>query len=205
MSGHTETASRGGALRGLYFWLMRHAEGRHAWMMLAVVSFAEASFFPIPPDVMLVPMALADRKRALLLAGWCMLWSVLGGLLGYAIGSLLYDSIGQWLISVYGYGEDLQKFRAMYAEYGAWIILIKGATPIPYKLVTIASGFAGYNLFLFVVLSAITRGLRFGIVAGLLAYFGEPIRNFIEKRLEYVMLGFLAVIILGFVIARYIV
>jgi membrane protein YqaA with SNARE-associated domain len=133
------------------------------------------------------------------------LWSVLGGLLGYAIGSLLYDSIGQWLISVYGYGEDLQKFRALYAEYGAWIILIKGATPIPYKLVTIASGFAGYNLFLFVVLSAITRGVRFGIVAGLLAYFGDPIRNFIEKRLEYVMLGFLAVIILGFVIARYIV
>jgi membrane protein YqaA with SNARE-associated domain len=204
MSGHTETVSRG-ALRGLYFWLMRHAEGRHAWMMLAAVSFAEASFFPIPPDVMLIPMALADRKRALLLAGWCMLWSVLGGLLGYAIGSLLYDSIGQWLISVYGYGEDLQKFRALYAEYGAWIILIKGATPIPYKLVTIASGFAGYNLFLFVVLSAITRGVRFGIVAGLLAYFGDPIRNFIEKRLEYVMLGFLAVIILGFVIARYIV
>jgi membrane protein YqaA with SNARE-associated domain len=205
MSGHTETVARGGPLRGLYFWLMRHAEGRHAWTMLAVVSFAEASFFPIPPDVMLIPMALADRNRALLLAGWCMLWSVLGGLLGYAIGSLLYDSIGHWLISVYGYGQDLEKFRAMYAEYGAWIILIKGATPIPYKLVTIASGFAGYNLFLFVVLSAITRGLRFGIVAGLLAWFGEPIRNFIEKRLEYVMIGFLAVVILGFVIARYIV
>ena len=116
MSGHTETVSRGGPLRGLYFWLMRHAEGRHAWMMLAAVSFAEASFFPIPPDIMLVPMALADRKRALLLAGWCMLWSVLGGLLGYAIGSLLYDSVGHWLISVYGYGSDLEKFRAMYAE-----------------------------------------------------------------------------------------
>jgi membrane protein YqaA with SNARE-associated domain len=205
MSAETETVSRGGPLRGLYFWLMRHAEGRHAWTMLAVVSFAEASFFPIPPDVMLVPMALADRSRALLLAGWCMLWSVLGGLLGYAIGSLLYDSVGHWLISVYGYGSDLEKFRSMYAEYGAWIILIKGATPIPYKLVTIASGFAGYNLFLFVVLSAITRGLRFGIVAGLLAYFGEPIRNFIEKRLEYVMIGFLALIIAGFLVARYVV
>lgn len=205
MSGHTETVSRCGPLRGLYFWLMRHAEGRHAWTILAAVSFAEASFFPLPPDVMLVPMALADRKRAFLLAGWCMLWSVLGGLLGYAIGSLLYDSVGHWLISVYGYGSDLEKFRAMYAEYGAWIILIKGATPIPYKLVTIASGFAGYNLFLFVVLSAITRGLRFGIVAGLIAYFGEPIRNFIEKRLEYVMIGFLALIIAGFLVARYVI
>ncbi|HVZ68715.1 MAG TPA: YqaA family protein [Rhizomicrobium sp.] len=205
MSGDTGTAERAGPLRGLYFWLMRHAEGRHAWTMLAIVAFAEASFFPIPPDVMLIPMALADRKRAFMLAGWCMLWSVLGGLLGYAIGSLLYDSIGQWLIRAYGYGADLEKFRALYAEYGAWIILIKGATPIPYKLVTIASGFAGYNLFLFVILSAITRGARFGIVAGLLAWFGEPIRNFIEKRLEYVMIGFLAVIILGFLIARYIV
>ncbi|HSS15272.1 MAG TPA: hypothetical protein VLL04_15345 [Rhizomicrobium sp.] len=173
--------------------------------MLAIVSFAEASFFPIPPDVMLVPMALADRSRALLLAGWCMLWSVLGGLLGYAIGALLYDSVGHWLISAYGYGSDLAAFRAMYTKYGAWIILIKGATPIPYKLVTIASGFAGYNLFLFVVLSAITRGLRFGIVAGLIAYFGEPIRNFIEKRLEYVMIGVLVLVVAGFLVARYIV
>lgn len=201
----TETVSRKGPLRGLYFWLMRHAEGRHAWMALAGVSFAEASFFPIPPDVMLVPMALADRKRAMLLAGWCMLWSVLGGIAGYAIGAWLYDSVGHWLISAYGYGKDLDAFRAMYAEYGAWIILIKGATPIPYKLVTIASGFAGYNLFLFVVLSVITRGIRFGIVCGLLAYFGEPIRHFIEKRLELVMIGFLAIIVLGFVVARYIV
>lgn len=205
MSDQAQRAARSGLLRGLYFWLMRHAEGRHAWRILAIVSFAEASFFPIPPDVMLVPMALADRKRALLLAGWCMLWSVLGGLLGYAIGSLLYDSVGQWLIRVYGYGDDLEHFRALYAEYGAWIILIKGATPIPYKLVTIASGFAGYNLFLFVILSALTRGVRFGIVAGLIAWFGEPIRDFIERRLEYVMIGVLAAIIGGFLIARYIV
>ncbi len=205
MSGHAETVSRAGPLRGLYFWLMGHAQGRHAWAMLAIVSFAEASFFPVPPDVMLIPMALADRRRALWLAAWCMLWSVLGGLLGYAIGALLYDSLGHWLISAYGYGDSLQNFRAMYAKYGAWIILIKGITPIPYKLVTIASGFAGYNLFWFVTFSAITRGARFGIVAGLLAWFGEPIRTFIEKRLEYVMISVLVLVVAGFLVARYVV
>ncbi|MBN9570976.1 MAG: DedA family protein, partial [Alphaproteobacteria bacterium] len=148
---------------------------------------------------------LADRRRAFVIAAWAMLWSVLGGMLGYAIGAFLYDSVGHWLISAYGYGGELDAFRQSYAEWGAWIILIKGATPIPYKLVTIASGFAGYNLPLFILLSAITRGARFAIVAGLLWYFGEPVRNFIEKRLEWVMLAFLLTIVAGFVIARYVI
>lgn len=191
-------------LRKLYDWAMGLAASRHAPVSLFAVAFAESSFFPVPPDIMLAPMVLAKPQRAFVYAGICTLGSVIGGLLGYAIGFYLAP-VAQHLLTLFGHPNAEAEFQALFAKVGLWIILIKGLTPIPYKLVTIASGFAGYNLFLFVVLSAITRGVRFGIVAGLLAYFGDPIRNFIEKRLEYVMLGFLAVIILGFVIARYIV
>ena len=194
---------RGGPMRAMYDWVMRHAAGPHAFWYLGAIAFAESSFFPIPPDVMLVPMALADRRRAFLLAGWCTLMSVVGGILGYAIGAWLYDTVGHWLIQAYGYGDGIHQFRTLYREYGAWIILIKGLTPIPYKIVTIASGIAGYNFPLFVLLSAITRGARFMIVAALLYWFGEPVREFIEKRLELVMLGMLVIIVGGFVIARY--
>jgi membrane protein YqaA with SNARE-associated domain len=195
---------REGALRSLYRRILGHAGGPYAWWALAAVAFAESSFFPLPPDVMLVPMVVADRRRAFLLAGWCTLFSVLGGLLGYAIGALLYNSVGHWLIEAYGYGNSLEAFRAAYAKWGAAIILIKGLTPIPYKLVTIASGFAGYNLGLFVLLSIITRGARFSLEAGLLYIFGEPVRGFIEKRLEIVLIVFLALLVAGFLVARYV-
>jgi membrane protein YqaA with SNARE-associated domain len=183
---------------------MANASGRHAWAALFAISFAESSFFPIAPDVMLLPMVLADRKRAFVLAAWCTLASVLGGMFGYAIGALLYDSVGRWVISTYGYGDSLEAFRAAYAQWGAWIILIKGLTPIPYKLVTIASGFAGYNFVMFVILSAITRGARFTLVAALVYWFGAPIREFIEKRLELAMLVALATIIAGFLLIHYV-
>jgi membrane protein YqaA with SNARE-associated domain len=182
---------------------MELAAGPRAIPALGAISFAESSFFPIPPDVVLVPVVLANRDKAYLIAAWCTLTSVLGGVLGYAIGALLFDSLGQWLISFYGYGEKMDTFRSAYAEWGAWIILIKGLTPIPYKLVTIASGFAGYNFFWFVVLSVITRGVRFFLIAALLRAYGEPIRHFIEKRLELVTILFLAVLVLGFVVIRY--
>jgi membrane protein YqaA with SNARE-associated domain len=195
---------RENALRSLYRWIIAQSAGPRAWWALAAVAFAESSFFPLPPDIMLVPMVLADRRRAFLLAGWCTMFSVLGGLLGYAIGALLYDSVGHWLIRAYGYGATLDSFRAAYAKWGALIILIKGLTPIPYKLVTIASGFAGYNLGLFVLLSIITRGARFSIEAGLLYAFGEPVRGFIEKRLEIVFAVFFVVLVAGFVIARFV-
>ena len=190
-------------LTKLYQKTMALAGSKHAVWALGGVSFAESSFFPIPPDVLLVPMVLADRKRARWLALWCTITSVAGGILGYAIGALLYDSVGQWLMNLYGHSQGVEEFRAAYAEYGAWIILLKGLTPIPYKIVTIASGFAGYDFFLFVVLSIITRGLRFWIVAELLRYYGEPIQEFIEKRLSLVTMGLLAIIIGGFVLARY--
>jgi membrane protein YqaA with SNARE-associated domain len=190
-------------LKGLYDGVIRLSKGRHALPALAAVSFAESSFFPVPPDVILVPMALANPEKARLYALVCTTASVLGGILGYAIGALLYDTVGHWLISAYGYGQGVEAFREAYAKWGAWIILIKGLTPIPYKIVTIASGFAGYNLFAFIVLSTITRGLRFFIEAELLRIYGEPIRGFIEERLTLVTTGFLAAIVGGFLIAKY--
>ena len=195
-------ATRAGPFHALYFWLMRQAAGRHAWAMMAVVAFAEASFFPIPPDFMLVPMVLANRRRAFLVAGWCALWSVLGGAFGYLIGATLFDTIGKWLIHVYGMGGGIEAFRAAYARYGYWI-MVQGLTPIPYKLVTIASGFAGFNFALFMLFSAITRSARFFAETALLYIFGEPVRRFIEKYLEIVLITFLALIVAGFLVVRY--
>jgi membrane protein YqaA with SNARE-associated domain len=190
-------------LRKMYDKVIALSESRHALPTLAAVSFAESSFFPIPPDVVLVPMALAKPEKARLYALVCTVASVLGGILGYAIGAFLYDTVGHWLISAYGYGDGVEAFRAAYAKWGSWIILIKGMTPIPYKIVTIASGFAGYDFFMFVVLSIITRGARFFLEAELLRIYGEPIREFVEKRLTLVTTGFLAAVIGGFLIAKY--
>ncbi len=192
-------------LRPLYNWTMRLAESRHAVPAMGAISFAESSFFPIPPDVVLVPIVLANRDKAFQIAAWCTITSVFGGMLGYAIGAFLYESLGQWLISLYGYTDRLEEFRALYREYGAWIILIKGLTPIPYKLVTIASGLAGYDFLWFVILSMITRGARFFVIAGLLKVYGEPIRTFIEKRLELVTIAFLVILVAGFVAVKYLV
>ena len=188
-------------LRRLYNWVLALAERRSAPWALAVVSFAESSVFPIPPDVMLIPMCLARRERAWFYAGVCTIASVLGGLLGYAIGALLYDTVGRSIIQLYGYDQTAEQFRIAYAEWGHWIILIKGLTPIPYKIVTITSGFAGYDLFWFVVLSIITRGARFYLVAGLVYLWGPPAREFIEKRLEWFTFAFLAVFVIGIVAA----
>jgi len=192
-----------GFFRGLYDWMMINASGRHAYMALFAFAFAESSFFPVPPDLLLIPMVLADRKRALLIAAICTVGSVMGGMLGYAIGSLLFDSVGKWLISVYGAG-DLDAFRAAYAKWGQWIILFQGLTPIPYKIVTIATGFAGFPFATFVLMSAITRGFRYFCEAGLLYTFGEPIRGFIEKRFKLALIGAFAAIVAGFALARYV-
>jgi len=190
-------------LRKSYDWVMGLAGSRHAPWALAVVSFAESSFFPVPPDVMLIPMALARPERAWFYAAICTVTSVLGGVLGYAIGALLYDSIGHWLIEFYGLGGKVEAFRASYAEWGAVIIIGKGLTPIPYKLVTITSGFAHYSFWVFMLMSAITRGGRYLLVAGLLYWKGEVARRFIEKRLEVSLLVFLGVVIAGVVAVKY--
>jgi membrane protein YqaA with SNARE-associated domain len=140
-------------LRRLYDWCIAAAGKPHASWTMGTVSFAESSFFPVPPDVMLIPLSLARPDRAWSYATLCTWTSVAGGVLGYLIGAVLYDSVGQWLIQLYGYGDKVEAFRDAYARYGAWIILLKGLTPIPYKIVTITSGFAGYNLPLFIALS----------------------------------------------------
>ncbi|BAT58007.1 SNARE associated Golgi protein [Variibacter gotjawalensis] len=170
-------------IKRLYDWCIGLAEKPNAKWALAGVSFAESSFFPIPPDAMLVPMALARPDRAYVYATYCTIASVLGGILGYFIGLLLYDSVGALVIKAYGYGSRAEEFRAAYAQWGAWIILLKGLTPIPYKLVTITSGFAGYSLPLFILFSVITRGARFFILAFLLHRYGPAAREIIEKRL----------------------
>jgi membrane protein YqaA with SNARE-associated domain len=188
-------------LRRIYDWCIAAADKPYALWLLAAVSFAESSFFPVPPDIMLVPMALAKPQRAWLYASVCTIASVLGGVLGYAIGYLLYDSVGQWLIHLYGYGDKVEAFRASYAQYGAWIILLKGLTPIPFKIVTITSGFAGYNIWLFVLFSIITRGGRFFFEAILLNRYGATIRHQIEKHLGIWVTLAVVVIVAGFLIA----
>lgn len=187
-------------LRRMYDWCIDAAHKPHAMWTLGAISFAESSFFPVPPDVMLIPMSLARPARAYAMALWCTIASVLGGLVGYAIGALLYDSLGAWLIKLYGYGDKVEAFRLAYAQWGAWIILLKGLTPIPYKVVTITSGFAAYNLWLFLLFSIITRGARFFILAFLLHRYGEHAREIIEKRLGFwVTIG--AIVVIGGIVA----
>ena len=186
----------------MYDWIIGLSARPSAPWALGAVSFAESSFFPIPPDVMLVPMALARPERAWFYAALCTLTSVAGGLLGYAIGSLLYDSVGQWLFRLYGLDQGAEAFRAAYARNGHWIILLKGLTPIPYKLVTITSGFAGYDLFWFTLLSLVTRGVRFGILAALIGRYGPSIRHVLDRHLGLVAGGLLAVVVAGFALLK---
>jgi membrane protein YqaA with SNARE-associated domain len=187
-------------LRRIYDWCIAAADKPYALWILIAISFAESSFFPVPPDTMLIPMSLVKPRRAWLYATVCTAASVAGGVLGYSIGAVLYDSLGQWLIGLYGYGDKVEAFRASYAQYGAWIILLKGLTPIPYKIVTITSGFAGYNIWLFILFSIIARGGRFFVAALLMNRFGDVIRREIEKRLGFWVAVATALLVSGFVI-----
>jgi membrane protein YqaA with SNARE-associated domain len=190
-------------LRRAYDWCVAAAYRPYALWLMGLVSFMESSFFPIPPDVMLIPMSLARPKNAWTYATLCTLTSVAGGVLGYGIGALLYDSVGHWLISLYGLGDKVEAFREGYARWGSLIILIKGVTPIPYKLVTITSGFAGYNLGLFVVFSVVARGMRFYLTAFLLSRYGDAAREIIERRLGLWFTLGVAVLLVGIFAAIY--
>lgn len=190
-------------MQRVYDWTMRMAAHEKAPIALFWIAFAESSFFPIPPDVMLIPMVLARRDKAWVYAAICTAGSVLGGILGYAIGYFLYETLGQWVISVYGLGAQFEAYRAAYNEWGLWIILIKGLTPIPYKLVTIASGAAAFDIWVFLAASIVTRGGRFLMVAALLYWLGEPIRSFIEKRLTLLTTLFVVALVGGFVSIKY--
>src|SRR5215467_13157735 len=183
-------------LRRAYDWCIDAADKPHALWLMGLVSFVESSFFPVPPDVMLIPMSLARPERAWTYAAVCTAASVAGGVLGYFIGAVLYDSVGHWLISLYGYGDKVEAFREAYARWGTWIILLKGLTPIPYKIVTITSRFAGYSIWLFIVFSFIARGIRFYLAAFLLNRYGEQARATIEERLGlWVTIGVIVLVV----------
>jgi membrane protein YqaA with SNARE-associated domain len=189
-------------LRPLYDWTLKQAARPNAEKVLAAISFAESSFFPIPPDVMLAPMALAKPEKAYRLAFICTVASVTGGLFGYAIGYYLAD-IGLKILGLFGYSGNLDSFHAIIQEWGAWAILIKGLTPIPFKLVTIASGMGQLNLAIFFICCVITRGARFYLTAFLLKRFGPQARELIEKRINLVAIAGVAVIVLGIVAVKF--
>jgi len=184
--------------RKLYAWTMRLAGTRQAPVALAAISFAESSFFPIPPDVMLAPMVLARREKAFLYAAICTAASVVGGMLGYAIGVWL-EPLGQTILRVFGHPEGQAEFQKWFDQWGLWVILIKGATPIPYKLVTITAGLARFDLFTFVWASILTRGVRFFAVATILKYFGAAMLEEFERRLNLYSVILLVLIVGGIV------
>ena len=191
-------------LRRIYDWTMRMAADKRAPWALAAVSFIESSFFPIPPDVMLVPMVLSRREKAWWYATIATVASVIGGLFGYAIGYYLYDAVGLPILKFYGREHALDSFMTFVHEYGVPAVIIKGMTPIPYKVVTIAAGVGQMNLLAFIGASIVARAMRFYLVAGLLYFFGEPIRTFIETRLALVTTAFVVLLVGGFIAVSYI-
>ena len=190
-------------LKRIYDWTMGLAGHRHAVRWLAIVSFAESSFFPIPPDVMLIPMILAQRAHAWMLATLCTCASVFGGIAGYGIGFLLFESAGRPIVELYGYADEFARFQEYYQVYGAWIVAVFALTFLPYKVVTIASGVAALEPVSFITASVLGRGFRFFAAATVLRYFGPQIRSFIEARLGLVTTAFVALLVAGFLIIKF--
>ncbi|MDU9003423.1 YqaA family protein [Sedimentitalea todarodis] len=190
-------------LRKTYDRTIQLADHPHALWWLAVVAFLESSVFPIPPDLLMIPMILARPQRAWLIAGVALVASVLGGLLGYAIGALAYDSIGQPILAAMGKADAMAEFNTRFNDFGFWAVLTAGVTPFPYKVITIMSGWTGMPLATFVATSILARALRFFVVAGLLRAFGAPVREFIEKRLGLVFTLFILLLIGGFATVKY--
>lgn len=191
-------------IRKLYNWTLRIAAHRHARLGLFGLAFAESSVFPLPPDLVLIPMCIAERKKAFLYAAICTAGSVLGGIFAYCVGFFLYDTIGVRILEFYGYQEQFAKFQGLYNEWGAWIVLAGGFTPIPYKLITIASGVTQMNIGAFILFSVIGRASRFFLVATLLWKYGAPIKEFIEKYMGILTIIFTALLIGGFIAIKYI-
>jgi membrane protein YqaA with SNARE-associated domain len=192
-----------GMIRRIYDETLRLAETRHALWALAVVAFIESSIFPIPPDVLMIPMILARPSRAWLIALVALVASVLGGLAGYLIGAGLFETVGRPVLEFYGKDSYFDEFSARYNEWGAWAVLVAGVTPFPYKVITILSGATGLNIAVFTIASIIARGLRFYIVAALLWKFGPPVRLFVERRLGLLFAIFMVVLFGGFYAVRF--
>ena len=190
-------------IKRLYQWTLSLAEHPHALWALFLVAFVESSFFPIPPDILMIPMIIARPQRAWLIASVALFASVLGGLLGYAIGALAFETLGQPILSALGKADAMAEFSEQFNDMGFWAVLTAGVTPFPYKVITIMSGWTGMPLATFIVTSILARGLRFFIVAGLLWQFGAPIRDFIERRLGLMFTLAVALLVAGFVAVRY--
>ena len=190
-------------IRRLYETTLSLAETRYALWALFIVAFVESSVFPIPPDVLMIPMIIARPSRAFVIAGVALVGSVLGGMLGYYIGSGLFETVGKPVLEFYGKDKYFDEFAVRYQEYGAWAVLIAGLTPFPYKVITILSGATSLNLGVFIVASIVARGLRFFIVAALLWKFGAPIRDFIERRLGLMFAIFCVVLVGGFYAVKF--
>jgi len=190
-------------IRRLYDWTLSLAAHPHALWALALVSFMESSVFPIPPDILMIPMILAAPSRTFLIAGVCLISSVLGGIAGYGIGYFFYDQIGQPILEALGKGAYAAEFNARFNDLGFWPVLIAGLTPFPYKVITIMSGWTGLPLGTFIITSIVARGIRFFLVATLLWKFGAPIRDFIERRLGLMFALFLALLAAGFYVLRF--
>ena len=185
-------------IQRLYDWTLSLAEHRHALWVLALVAFLESSMFPIPPDIIMIPMIIARPNRAFVIAGVALVASVLGGLLGYAIGALAYDALGAPILQALGKGDAMAEFATRFNDLGFWAVLAAGVTPFPYKVITIMSGWTAMPLSTFVITSILARGLRFFLVALLLWKFGAPVRDFIEKRLPLMFTLFVVILIAGF-------
>lgn len=191
-------------IRGLYDWTLSLAGRKNALSFLGVVAFLESSIFPIPPDVLILPMVLASREKAWKIAAVATGASVLGGIAGYAIGMFLFEAMGQALLSLYGYAEQFSEFQSLYSEWGAWIVFGAGLTPFPFKVITIASGAVALDPIVFIVAASLARGLRFFVVAALLWKFGPPIKLFIEKRLGLVTMIAFLLLVGGFAALRFV-
>lgn len=190
-------------IRALYDWTISLAEHPRALWALAFVAFVESSVFPIPPDILMIPMIVARPNRAFLIAGVAMVASVLGGMLGYFIGWGLFESVGKPVLEFYGMTGKFDTFSTQYNAYGAWAVLIAGITPFPYKVITILSGSTGLSLPVFIISSIVARGFRFYVVAALLWKFGAPIRDFIEHRLGLMFTVFMVILIGGFAAVKF--
>lgn len=192
-----------GLVEKTYNYLIDLASRPNALVFLFIISFIESSFFPIPPDVMLIPMVLATPKKAWRIAGVATIASVLGGYFGYIIGVYFFDLIARPILSFYGYMQQFDVFKGYYHEWGAWIVFGAGLTPFPYKVVTIASGVVGLNIWVFGIASVIARGMRFYLVAWLLKKYGEPMKVFIENNLGMLSVLFLVLLIGGFALIKF--
>jgi len=190
-------------LSKFYYWTLALARQKHALLVLALIAFIESSIFPIPPDILLIPMVLALRDRAWLVAGICTIFSVVGGIFGYGIGFFMYEQIGKPILEFYNYGKNFAEFQTRYNQWGAWAVFFAGITPFPYKVITILSGVTSLNLPIFIISSVLARGIRFFIIAALLWKYGEAIRAFIERRLGLLFTLFFVILAGGFILVKY--